>query len=1493
MNAQVQIVRESFGPSSWEGAPEDYPLYTSDALFAGDNPHQYNVGNSTGYENASGGAAVDMGSWSGEFNREFVMRYNTADYSSVRLSFGIHHNSNGWGTCQLTNNYTKIEYSSDSVNWTEIDKASLMEGSFWPCADDQIWSYIQLAEVLPSNATLNIRFTHTDPSIHPFQLDDITLTGYRPDLTPPSTPTGLRAEKIEFSSFILIWDASEDENGIDHYEIYKDGYYLMSAKDLAVRIQYQMPGSSAGFSVKAIDVSDNESSLSSELPVSFESIPANHRYAWESPQVKIKPGGDMEWQPEAYEFISGPSVRYIDFEGGDDSNDGQSKTTPWKHHPWDDNAKDLAAECLGIHTYVFKRGVVYRGVLTANSSGSPLEPIRLTSDPSWGSGEAFFFGSERIESGWMKADAASAPNIPEPEKVWYIDVELPNTKIVCELKGDEITPLHVARSPNYQYTPDDPLKTWWKWTAKTVSDGALYLTDNQNLVQMDPDYYRGATVFSQEDAIVMCTVWKQDVEEWDPAKRRVRVANTNFGGLGSHYFIENTPFLLDTTGEFYYDEIAKRLFVRMSGEADPNTAVLEVATRTKLISIANKHDIEVSGLSFGFTTSHTIRYGQSDVASTIRITGICSNIEIHHNDFYYVNGGISVNNTGSQAVNTHSIKVSDNKLRHIGDMAIVFATDHTYMDDIHILRNQIYNNGYRHQGRWYGSIPAIYGQVNYGQVAGNIIDVSWGNGIDMFWGKGGSDNSHVPFVRGFIYQNKASNTLIGTNDYGGIESWQGGPVYCYNNLSKNASGYKHYNNSSIGYAYYFDGSFKHSVFNNVATGVSHNRNAASIMQVLGYNNLYIHNTAYNTNTFFNAWKGTLALNGHNTYLANVGEEIQWFFRHEIDPLYIPFESYGNNVSAASPFMSTLTNRDQGHDLEEFTLALEGYKSQLTQTGWNESEAAISNAEADDYRPLANSMAIDKGIKFFTAFPLASVVGEWNFYRHPADSTIIMSDNFYMTEDFNDRETYHEVPKNHLTAFNVADSNFVTGILEDWTQGALQFDGSSVYCSIDHETSSATKSNNVDMALNDFIIEAYIKSDTGHTGGIIVSKYGGSVGYELDINELGQARIILFENGSVKISVSSAVAVNEGGWHHLLAEIRRSSGINLFVDGVPANGTMTGEMPAAEMSLSNSTDMLIGKNKDNSYFSGTVDFLRLSRGNLFDARTTIGELYQWQSDGPFLYDLAGKAPIGKRDAGAIEASASCELSLSEDSLHFSEVQTEKIILIQASGAYSIRDISGEFFTLTLLEDTILVSVRDNPGLEDLNGSFTVVGCGHTALVKISQEGTPCNFICDVNALQLTSSEQTIVIPVTTNGDITVSSDQGFVDAGVVNPGDSVYIHVDQNLSDQEREAEVWIEYCLGIHTIAVTQDANPVHTGELNPGEISIYPNPVTEKHFRIIFPGWVKELDYTISDLSGKALQNGKIYSSEEVILLKVDQGSYFLSIMGDDLNFKKVLIVL
>jgi hypothetical protein len=79
---------------------------------------------------------------------------------------------------------------------------------------------------------------------------------------------------------------------------------------------------------------------------------------------------DIRWVPEDYVFAPGPDIRYIDYAGGDDAADGSSKATAWKHHPWDLAATGQAAAASGSLSYVFKGGVIYRGSLVADESGS-------------------------------------------------------------------------------------------------------------------------------------------------------------------------------------------------------------------------------------------------------------------------------------------------------------------------------------------------------------------------------------------------------------------------------------------------------------------------------------------------------------------------------------------------------------------------------------------------------------------------------------------------------------------------------------------------------------------------------------------------------------------------------------------------------------------------------------------------------------------------------------------------------------------------------------------------------------------------------------------------------------------------------------------------------------------------------------------------------------------------------------------------------------------
>ena len=79
----------------------------------------------------------------------------------------------------------------------------------------------------------------------------------------------------------------------------------------------------------------------------------------------------------------------------------------------------------------------------ADDSVTKDDPIRLTCDPSWGAGEAVIVASRALTSGWTRADAYTAPGIPEPEKVLYLDL-------------DKISPQPRAVSHRWQSLRDMP-----------------------------------------------------------------------------------------------------------------------------------------------------------------------------------------------------------------------------------------------------------------------------------------------------------------------------------------------------------------------------------------------------------------------------------------------------------------------------------------------------------------------------------------------------------------------------------------------------------------------------------------------------------------------------------------------------------------------------------------------------------------------------------------------------------------------------------------------------------------------------------------------------------------------------------------------------------------------------------------------------------------------------------------------------------------------------
>ncbi|MGD2176091.1 MAG: laminin G domain-containing protein, partial [Candidatus Brocadiaceae bacterium] len=172
--------------------------------------------------------------------------------------------------------------------------------------------------------------------------------------------------------------------------------------------------------------------------------------------------------------------------------------------------------------------------------------------------------------------------------------------------------------------------------------------------------------------------------------------------------------------------------------------------------------------------------------------------------------------------------------------------------------------------------------------------------------------------------------------------------------------------------------------------------------------------------------------------------------------------------------------------------------------------------------------------------------------------------------------------------------------------------------------------NPEVHTSNFLVEAYFRAEPGENG-VLIEKMGDA-GYSVAINADGAVTFaVKGAGGSAELTGRSRVA--DGRWHHVIAEAdREDAALTLYVDGrQDARGSGIG--PA--VSLANEADLHVGGTPQGRCVAGTIEFLRVAHGTLADARTTIEELYEWQTNGPFLRDFAGREPVGEREAGAIE------------------------------------------------------------------------------------------------------------------------------------------------------------------------------------------------------------------------------------------------------------------
>lgn len=810
-------------------------------------------------------------------------------------------------------------------------------------------------------------------------------------------------------------------------------------------------------------------------------------YSWQKPHATVLPNGELEWAPEPFKFERGNKVRYIDYENGSDDHDGQTQATAWKHHPWDKNATGNAAACEGVHTYVFKRGVIYRGALKCDESGNTQDPIRLTSDPDWGGdAPAVIAGSYAVRDGWKRCSANDAPKgLPEPGKVWVRDVKgRPRPWNIWMTDADgAITRIKLARSPNWEEVdPDDRKIQWWSWPhgkhgKSDRKDGQTPLTKGVSKEHLT--YPKGAldgAFVYPEWGPVMGTPAAREIVAYEPEKNTIYFKGFWGGGPDGHFgtmrfYLENSPYFLDEPGEWWLDEKGNRLYIRLPDDTDPNGANVEIARHGRLIEMeSGTSNLDISGLAFRFTNQGNPSQRPFDTerdVACIYMLGSGANLNVHHCRFEHINRGIKLKAAGEEDY-IDRVAVNDNVFSETDHGAITVADGVRWavreppmgqLGHVDILRNKLYKIGQRPlRGEHGHAVDVRFPET--AEIAGNFLYRGYGAGLFIWGGKPSGFLGEAPLTRILIHHNKVVDPLLNSNDWGGIETWQGGPHYVFNNISGNPGGYWFWNKRHFGFAYYLDGAFKNFHFNNIAWGKYNegpHRNTSAFQEIHSYQNTFFHNTIYN---FAAGTRRQRPDAGRDKFLANVWQDIsEWVYYHttpagspeEANVAHAGEESktfayeknaYANNVyyNITGKFGSFEANGYPHDTLESFQEAMRKRGAMAYGDEIMSETPLLRDPAEKDFRLTDDAPARDHGVKVFVPWALYRTVGEWHFTRNNVDPGTVIDEHWYMQEPYDKRDDYFKMPMFPLKAEDVEADDYMAGDLEDWAPGALAFNG---------------------------------------------------------------------------------------------------------------------------------------------------------------------------------------------------------------------------------------------------------------------------------------------------------------------------------------------------------------------------------------------------------------------------------------------------------------------
>ena len=714
--------------------------------------------------------------------------------------------------------------------------------------------------------------------------------------------------------------------------------------------------------------------------------------------------------------------------------------------------------------------------------------------------------------------------------------------------------------------------------------------------------------------------------------------NVNGPTQYSRYFIENLPFLLDAGGEFFYCPKRKKLFVRLPGDQNPNTAHLEAGRHEVILSILNGADIEIENLHFAginelpIKTASTRFWRGALHNSAIQLSGNTERIRVSSCRFTNLPFGIiSFCSNRPQKELLEQIIIENNVFENIGGSAVtlsaisrlrapVLKTGKTgRLRRVKLTGNEVNLAGARRISLWGFDHGLCLVDAELSEVAYNTTRRTAGSGIIVFappfyhqFGK--NPQLEVPVQRNSIHHNRVEDSLLSLQDYGGIAYWHGGPAYLYANTSVNPVGYKHthfrrkpnkhgtcYRSSCFGIGMYADHGYKVYAFDNRIMGKSGDcrsqfYNACGWNEAAGFLNAVFNNDIRN---FAIPIRKGMTESNRSRYLGNLLKGAHdAFFR--LDAEHVEFDSLafaGNRLEGDSNVIAA------GH-------ALGPKQTDRTLTHWQKrlkGNMAIAHRTGTHLpaRSLPEQTQNHQKTRVFVPWGIAYTQGEYHFVPYPKKITRIIDEHLFWNQDWRSRAAARTAtPRNHLTGVNIDHSSFIEGGLESWARGVLRLNGRN-----QHVQAVSTKL--FQPRRKKFIAEFYLR--VRNAGPLCMKVDATGQGYRIDVLADGNLGIDYRPlPNKHQANRSGNVNLLDDRYHHLLVEIdaHRKQFCRLFVDGTPV------PLMPAQGFIENTVDR---SNRLHLAFDGKahlscdIDFFRFANGTLEESHTDIDELYQWQFD----------------------------------------------------------------------------------------------------------------------------------------------------------------------------------------------------------------------------------------------------------------------------------------